>query len=331
MLSSLPKISVVICTYNRCNQLKDTLVSLAQLSVPDDLPWQLVVVDNNSSDETKEVVESFARIPRLNAKYVLERNAGLSHARNRGIAESQGEIISFLDDDVVVTSDWLAEIWKAFQQYGAMCVGGRVLLRGDPQMPSWWHQTFDVAVGKFDRGDGVILYENGDTALIGIGANMSFRRVVFERYGLFDAEMGRIGNRHTTGEETDLVLRLRRNNELAVYYPGAVVYHCISNDRFSKRYLRLNAYHFGRWRYLSESEAPSKSPKLLGVPLWMYRSVLATAGMTLALTLLGQNAKAFLQERRMLVYLGYFAAARKTGAIERNVSRSATGSPSSPK
>jgi glycosyltransferase involved in cell wall biosynthesis len=328
MLSSLPKVSVVICTYNRCNQLKETLASLAQLSVPDDLPWELVVVDNNSSDETKEVVELFVRTPRLNAKYLLERNAGLSHARNRGVAESQGEVISFLDDDVVVTSDWLTEIWKAFQEHGAMCVGGRVLLHGDPQMPSWWHQTFDVAVGKFDRGDKVILYENGDLELIGIGANMSFRRVVFERYGLFDTEMGRIGNRHTTGEETDLVLRLRRNNELAVYYPGAVVYHCISNDRFSKRYLRLNAYHFGGWRYLCESEALSKSPKVLGVPLWMYRTLLAAAGMTLALTLLGRRAEAFLQERRMFVYLGYFAAARKTGAI---VSRSATGSANRPK
>jgi glycosyltransferase involved in cell wall biosynthesis len=307
--SSIPKISVVICTYNRCNKLKDTLVSLAQLSIPNDLPWELIVVDNNSSDETKSVVESFLPIPRLNAKYVLERNAGLSHARNRGVAESQGEVISFLDDDVIVTSDWLTEIWKAFQQYGAMCVGGRVLLYGNPQMPSWWHQTFNVAIGKFDRGDTVIRYKNADGELIGIGANMSFHRAVFEKYGLFDTEMGRIGKRHTTGEETDVVLRLGRNNELAIYYPRAVVYHCISNDRFSKRYLRLNAYNFGASRYVSESEVLSRGPTVLGVPLWMYRDMLAAAGMTFFLTLLRRRAEALVQERRMLGYLGYSAAA----------------------
>jgi GT2 family glycosyltransferase len=283
------------------------------MSVPENLPWELVVVDNNSSDETKEVVESFNRSSRLNTKYVLERAAGLSHARNRGVAESHGELISFLDDDVVVAPDWLTEICKAFEHYGAMCVGGRVFLRGDPQMPSWWHRTFDVAVGKFDRGDNAILYQKDDEELVGIGANMSFRRIVFEKYGLFNTEMGRIGNQHRTGEETELVLRLRRNNELAVYYPGAVVYHCFSDDRFSKRYLRLNAYHFGGWRYLSESEALSKGLKILGVPLWMYRSTLGAVGMMISLTLLGRRTGAFCQERRAIVYLGYFVEAWKAG------------------
>jgi len=311
--SSLPKISVVVCTHNRCNMLRDTLVSLAEMSVPNNLPWELVVVDNNSTDETKKAVESFIRSSRLNAKYVLECNAGLSYARNRGIMESEGGVVSFLDDDVVVASDWLTEIWKAFEQFGAMCVGGRVLLHGAPQMPSWWHQGFDVAVGKFDRGDNIILYKNDDEELIGIGANMSFRRMIFEKYGLFDTEMGRIGNQQRTGEETELVLRLRRNNELAVYYPAAVVYHCVANDRFSKRYLRLNAYHFGGWRYLSDLEAPSKSFKILGVPLWMYRATLEAAGMMLCRFLLGRRAEAFIQERRVLVYLGYFMAARRTG------------------
>lgn len=309
--TSLPKISVVICTYNRCSKLRDTLVSLAQMSVSEDLPWELVVVDNNSSDETKAVVEAFAEESCLNTKYVLECAAGLSHARNRGIAESRGAIISFLDDDVIVAPDWLSEIWKAFDQYAAMCVGGRVLLHGDPQMPTWWHQTFDVAVGKFDRGNNVVRYENSDTELIGIGANMSFRRIVFEKYGVFNTEMGRIGNQHRTGEETEVVLKLRRNNELVIYYPRAVVYHCVPGDRFSKRYLRRNAYHFGRWRYLSDSEGVSKTFSLLGVPLWMYRSMLKSAGMTVCLALVGRHTEIFLQERRVCVYLGYFMAARK--------------------
>jgi GT2 family glycosyltransferase len=289
------------------------LVSLAQMRAPEDLTWELVVVDNNSSDETKGVVELFARSSQLNVKYVFEGAAGLSRARNRGVTESEGGIISFLDDDVVVAPDWLIEICRAFEQYGAMCVGGRVLLQGDPQMPSWWHKSFDVAIGKFDRGDNVVFCENGDGELTGIGANISFRRIVFEKYGLFDSEMGRIGNhQHRTGEETDLVLRLRRDNQSAVYYPGAVVYHCVSNDRFTKRYLRMNGYHFGRSRYRLESEALSKSSKFLGVPLWMYRFTLAAPLRMIYLTLLRRRTEVFLEEWRAFVYLGYFMAARQS-------------------
>jgi GT2 family glycosyltransferase len=110
-----------------------------------------------------------------------------------------------------------------------------------------------------------------------------------------------------------MVLKLGRNNERVIYYPGAVVYHCVSGDRFSKRYLRLNSYHFGKWRYLSESQLPSKRLKILGMPLWMYRSTFEAAAMMICLTLLGRRKESFFQERRMLVYLGYFAAARKRG------------------
>ena len=273
---STPKISVVICTHNRCDQLRDTLSSLSQTSVPEDLTWELIVVDNNSTDRTKEVVGSFANSS-VNPKYLFEVKPGLSQARNRGIAEARGEIISFLDDDVIVDKNWLAQIRLAFEQYNCMCLGGRVFLFGDPKMPRWWHKNFDVAVGRFDRGEQVIRYEKDDEGLIGIGANMSFRRVVFERYGSFDAEMGRVGNQQRTGEETDLVLRLRRNNELAIYYPKALVYHCVPENRFSKKYLRVNAYHFGGWRFLGDLENPSQETKLLGMPLWMYRSAIGAA------------------------------------------------------
>src|SRR5215469_2479676 len=107
--SSHPTISVVICTHNRCKLLKDTLVSLAQMAKPEGLPWELLVVDNNSSDQTKEVVESFSGGCELKPQYVFERAPGLSHARNRGVKESRADIISFLDDDVIVASDWLAQ------------------------------------------------------------------------------------------------------------------------------------------------------------------------------------------------------------------------------
>lgn len=315
-LSAPVKISIVICTHNRCTLLRDTLASLEQLSVPEDLSWNLVVVDNNSSDQTKDVVESFAHSAVLQPKYAFESNPGLSHARNRGIAETSGSIIAFLDDDVIVAPDWLTEVVQGFEQYGAMCVSGRVLLHGNPQMPRWWDPDFNVAVGKFDRGTDVIEYKVGDTELIGIGANMSFRRVVFEKYGPFNTEMGRIGNQQRTGEETELVHKLRQNGDSVIHYPRALVYHCIPETRFSKHYLRRNAYHFGGWRYQTDSETPSKKLKFLGVPLWRYRAIVQAAGMIFWRTLLGQPAKAFVAERILFVHIGYFMAAQKASARE---------------
>jgi glucosyl-dolichyl phosphate glucuronosyltransferase len=307
---SSPRISVVICTSNRCEKLRDTLASLARMSVRDDVLWELIVVDNNSSDRTKEVAQSFAGSSRLTLRYVFEPEPGLSHARNRGIAESRGEIVSFLDDDVIVAQDWLDEICRAFEKYGAACVGGRVLLWGNPKIPSWWHQSFDFAVGKFDRGDQVILDEK-NPSLVGIGANISFQRSVFQKYGSFHTGMGRIGNQLKTGEESEFVLRLQRSKELAVYYPRAVVYHNFPSSRFSKRYLRRNSYHLGEWDYLCGADMSAKGPTLLGVPRWMYRSALEAAGMMLPLMLVGRRTDAFIQERRLLIFCGYFVAAQR--------------------
>jgi len=307
-----PRISVIICTYNRCNNLRNALASLAHMTVPTDLDWELLVVDNNSSDGTKQVVDSFVRRSGLKARYVLEPAAGLSHARNRGVVETEGEVISFLDDDVVVAPDWLMEILKAFEQYDAMCVGGRVLLQTAPQpMPSWWNPIFDPAVGKFDKGDSVIVYEKNSPALVGIGANMSFRRVVFEKYGLFCTDLGRNGRGLGTGEETNLVYRLRRNNEVTLYYPRAIVYHCVSTDRFSKRYLRRTAWHIGVWRYLEDSETSSSSPTFLGVPRWVFRSLPGSARWVIYLTVTCRRSEAFIYEWDALNYLGYFVAAWK--------------------
>lgn len=310
--SSHPQISVIICTYNRSAKLRNALVSLAQMSVPSDLAWELVVVDNNSSDDTKHLVDSFVRDSSLNAKYVLERTAGLSHARNRGLSVAEGEVISFLDDDVVVAPNWLVEILKAFEQHDVMCVGGRVLLQALPSpVPSWWNSIFDGAVGKFDKGDNVIVYEKNSQALPGIGANMSFRRVVFDRYGTFCTELGRIGRGLGTGEEINLAYKLLRNNEVTLYYPGAVVYHCVSTDRFSKQYLRQIAWHLGVWRYLEDSETSSNSPSILGVPRWVYKSIPGSARWWIYLTFTSRQPEAFLHEYYVISYLGYFAAAWK--------------------
>lgn len=312
-----PLISVIICTYNRCESLSGALHSLEKMFIPQDLAWELLVIDNNSLDKTSETVASFLKRPTgLPLKYFFEPVAGLSSARNRGIRESRGEILAFLDDDVVVSPQWLIEVRKAFQQYAAACVGGRVLLHESSPRPSWWDQTYDVAVGEFDRGTEAIIDESEET-LIGIGANIIFKRAAFDRCGWFRTDMGRKANQLTTGEETDMVQRLRQEKQQVVYYPHALVYHCVAPERFSKRYLRQHFYNSGRWYFLKELGEASMGPRILGVPRWRYRSVLGNVWRAFLFLLGRRQTEFFLEQVQVAFFFGYFTAAQRARRARR--------------
>ncbi len=303
-------ISVVICTHNRSDSLDRVLRSLSPVSVPEGTAWEIVVVDNASSDATRDVVTRYIHTD-LPVEYVFEERKGLSHARNTGIARSSGEIIAFLDDDVSVRADWLEALDRAFGEHDASCVGGRALLRTDTQRPSWWRKEYDGKVGHFDRGNEVISSRSSEDGLVGIGANLAFRRDVFERHGLFRAELGRKGRNLSTGEEVDLMDRLRRNGELAVYRPDLVVYHHPHPSRFTKAYLRRWYTGFGEWDYhrrRSESEAV---PRILGVPRWKYRTACRDLFAFLESSLRGRTRESFHAELRLRSFAGYFKAARR--------------------
>lgn len=298
-------ISVILCTHNRCESLARTLDSLKQMCVPADLTWELLVIDNNSSDRTPEIVKSFTS-PRttLPLKYIFEPAPGLSRARNRGIQESQGAIIAFIDDDVEVAREWLREVRNAFQQYDPLCVGGRVLLPENSPRPPWWDKgLMDVSVGKFDRGTSVIVYQESDKELIGIGANIMFKRIVFEKYGLFRTDMGKEPGQLNTGEELEMMQRLRKQKELIIYYPNVLLYHCPSAERFSKRYLRQQAYSLGWWQFLMELDGPQ--PRILGIPRWRYRSALMNLWRMVLLGLRGRHTDSFLKQLMLVVFWGH--------------------------
>src|SRR6266576_376499 len=124
------RISLVICTYNRAFSLGRTLESLRQMSVPRDLEWELIVVDNNSTDNTRAVVQKFARTAGLTISYFFEAKQGLCHARNAGVANANGEVIAFTDDDVRVAPQWIRELAATFRQFDCIGVAGK-------SVPAW--------------------------------------------------------------------------------------------------------------------------------------------------------------------------------------------------
>lgn len=312
-------ISIVICTHNRCASLKKTLDSIADMDVPGSLSCELIVVDNNSNDGTKSVIESFASRSGLNVRYVFEGKPGLSIARNCGIYHSRGEIVSFTDDDVLVSGDWVTQLKRAFDEYRPACLGGKILLDRSLPLPSWWDQRWRSVLAHFDRGDEVVIAGPDDRTEFAWGANVSFRREVFEKYGLFRTNLGRTPNSPGLGEDSEFVLRLRQNGERIVYYPGAVVIHSPSVERLSKRYLRRWNYCLGVSTCLIDMEFPKHWPRILRIPRWRYGWALKTLWDAVRYGLASGSHEAFNHQLNLMMLLGYAVTAVRTRRESRQV------------
>jgi glycosyltransferase involved in cell wall biosynthesis len=272
-------ISVIVCTYNRASSLGKTLESLRQMTVPPDLKWELILVDNNSTDKTRTIVQEFSQTSGLNVHYVFEPQKGLSHARNTGIANSTGEIIAFIDDDVRVAPEWLRELEHTFREFDCTGAGGRITPVWDGIIRPKWFAT----AGPYFLGGGPVpLFDYGDKpkqiTAPPVGANMAFRKSAFEKYGLFRPDLGPGGSLGTQlGDDFDFGLRLLRARDKVVYSPRAVVFHPAIQERVTKKYFLVFYYNLGRtetrlWRW------PSEAVLYFGIPRYMFRMLIRKIG-----------------------------------------------------
>ncbi len=299
-------LSVIICTYNRVHTLIFALNSLSAMFSPPDVTWEIVIVDNNSTDDTKDQTTRFAQSTVVNVQYVFEGRQGLNNARNSGIEAAKGELLIFTDDDVEVTDNWLAEMKDAFDRYPVVGVGGRVILKDTLEKPAWWLAEYDGALGKFDAGDVIILSDHTYTSIIGIGANLGFKRSVFEKYGGFRPELDRQKSKLTMGGDVEFVQRIKNSGELTMYYPGAVVYHCPVVKRITQSYLRRWYFRIGEWEARKNLVGTSQVDTIFRVPRWRYRSALEHLLKASTKHLAGQHQDGFHHQLKFLSALGYF-------------------------
>ena len=195
-----------------------TLKSLAESRVPADLPWEVIVVDNNSTDPTQLVVESFIYAGHPNFRYLFEPQQGKSFALNAGIAQAKGKLIATTDDDCIVDSQWLTSIWREFDSDPDLAaVGGRVELYNRLDTP------MTVRLSKQRMGVFSISFEACSPPII--GCNMAFKREAFNSIGDFDQKLGP-GSKHAlVSEDMDWIYRACKRAFKVVYSPDLVVYH----------------------------------------------------------------------------------------------------------
>lgn len=276
------KYSVVIATYNRAEDLRATLTSLAALQ-PDG-PWEVIVVDNNSPDETRTVVEAAAATFPVDLRYLFEREQGRSPALNAGIRAARGAIIATTDDDVRVPADWLNRAAEGLERMQCEYVGGPVLPIWSVPPPAWIPSRGGkqwAVIALLDYGPEPIEFWRR----VPLGVNMAFRREAFERAGLLDPNTGRRAGTLLGQEVREWCIRARKAGVRGFYVPTLVLEHIIPADRLRKRYFRRWFF----WRGISRAllyersgldmEFPertvhdfSRVPHIAGVPRYLYRS-----------------------------------------------------------
>jgi glycosyltransferase involved in cell wall biosynthesis len=261
-------ISVAICTWNRAKLLDQTLAEMRRLSIPAELRWELLVVNNNCSDATDQVIAKYAQ--QLPIRRLFEPHPGLSHARNCAVRAAAGALILWTDDDVLVDSNWIAEYVNAARSRpDAVYFGGTIEPLFPVEPPKWIRRNLHQLEGPYavrQLGKEMRDFRPNEFPF---GANMAFRTDVLKEYP-FNVDLGPIKNEIMIRcDETDVIKRLIKQGYNGIWVGSARVQHYILPERLNVQYVWEHSQAAGRAEMrLSEVK---EWRLLLGVPRWILR------------------------------------------------------------
>lgn len=246
------KASVIICTYNRSALLRDSVLSVVNQDFsPDD--YEIIVVDNNSSDDTSAIMQELAVASPVVLKYLFEPRQGLSHARNCGIAAARGEVVVFTDDDIEAEKNWLKEIVSVFDSAEVACAGGPLRPVWPAKKPEWLTNSLinGLSVSEFEsaRELGEFKWPHYPW-----GANISFRKRIFDEIGFFPEDLGRIGENLLSNEEIFLCMKVEKSGKKIAFAENAIVYHKIPQARLRRQWFLHRAFSQGRSNAILDKE-----------------------------------------------------------------------------
>lgn len=255
-------ISVIIPTHNRSDSLKNTIISLKGQIISKELgfDYEIIVVDNNSTDGTKKLIDDMSGQMNGRLKYLFENNKGASRARNKGIESAKGEIISFIDDDCTAVKNWLNEIAITFKNYNADAVLGKISLVLPAQKPGWIPDWFlEKRLAKVDYGTATRRIDDKDL----VAANISFKSEIFKKYGGFPSGL-------EPCEDTLYSRIISKRGAVKFYCPGAEVFHWIPAERLTSKYFSRQAHRWGFVKYALAQENKSR----IGLLPWLFKELI---------------------------------------------------------
>ncbi len=271
------KLDVVVPTYNRSQRVQLTIASLLKASIPAGLEVTILVVDNNSKDDTEKIVREISAQSDRQVVYVKEIKQGLSHARNAGILAGTGDLIGFIDDDEEIDTLWYEVVVREFNDPSVDFIGGPYLPDWAAPAPDWLPPGYHAAIGAVYPKPRASFGPEFSGNLM--GGNAVIRRKVFDRIGAYSTKLGRSGKGLLSEEDAEFCRRLAAAEVHGMYVPDLVIHHYIPLERLTRKYHRLWCY----WRAVSQGvldrEMPETVPYTLGIP--RYRIGRALRGLLL--------------------------------------------------
>jgi glucosyl-dolichyl phosphate glucuronosyltransferase len=310
---SSPDVSVVVCTYNRAALLTRTVESLFAQKA-EDSTFEILVIDNNSSDNTPSVVQALQAKSPVTLRYIPEPRQGNAYARNTGVEQAHAAIVAFIDDDVVAADNWIHTIKSAFGRDPQLSfVGGKVLPLWEAEPPSWLTPAHWAPLALLDYGD-------EEKEIAGemppglLTANIAFRKEIFTEVGRFSPSLQRVKDSIGSMEDTELLMRVCRSGRTGRYLPELITWGAIDPQRLTKTYHRR--WHTGNGHFyavLKDPEWERSSFSIGGVPGHLYRETATNAVTWLARLLTGKQDEAFVNECRLRFFRGFVKQRRSSG------------------
>lgn len=278
-------VSVVICTYNRAAMLAPAIEGVLRQET-NGARYEVIVVDNNSSDDTRRVIESFIKDGAANLRYILEQRQGLSYARNTGIEHARAPIVAFTDDDVRAESNWIYEIKRTFDAHPEIdYAGGKVMPLWEREPPAWLTVEHWSPLAISDYGEAEF-YVDANRPVCLVGANLVVRREVFDKIGVFATDFQRVKSSIGSTEDHEWQLRVWQAGMRGLYAPQIVISADVQANRLEKEYHRrwytghggycalMRLYEITNKNGELQDDLPADAVTLFGSPAYIYRNLI---------------------------------------------------------
>jgi glycosyltransferase involved in cell wall biosynthesis len=263
---AMVRISAVICTLNRASYLVKAMESLVNQTYPKEY-YEIIVVDNGSTDNTREVAEQFSQFARI--RYIYEPVKGLSQARNTGWQAASGKYVAYLDDDAIACPHWLEKMMEAFEtaEPRPASVGGKAVPLWESERPAWLEDRMLGAYAIVDWGDRARFLKPSSPEHH-VGCNVAYSREVLEGCGGFNVNLGRKG-RNLLSNDENLIRQYIDSHGLGIYYdPEIIVEHLVPKERLTRRFMLRR--HF--WQGVSDVVLWYEESSLTPGRLWLLVS-----------------------------------------------------------
>ncbi len=300
------QLDVVVPTYNRADLLPRMLESLLIAERPTGLDVSVTIVDNRSTDSTRDVVQSFA--PRFGGRlqYLYEPKPGRSNALNAGIAATEGALVGIIDDDEEVDRHWFATIARAFADQSTEFIGGPYVPLWGGDRPAWLGTAYKAAIGWVDNGPDVRPFGPEFDGIL-MGGNAVLRRSLVERVGPYSTDLGRSSDgRLLSCEDRDMYDRLLAIGAKGFYRPDLVIMHYVPAERLTKSYFRRWCFWHGVSLGVLDRRRAAAVPYLFGVPRYLVGTAVRAVADTVRRIARRDPARKFHNELALWDVVGFF-------------------------